>query len=150
MAGKRKRKQNPGRATHSQPAPSPGVRNAPSQSRPASGDDDALHLLDVRSEDEIDRMARSGGRTEWQEPTAPAAGDPLTEDELRGLDLLGRSSVRDGAIEGVSGMAGSGGDSPYVRPASSAGEDVPRGPRRNPPESDDAALANGGISDEEI
>lgn len=54
------------------------------------------------AEREIDEMAASGPKTKWQEPHMPAAGDPVTELERKGLDLLGRSSVRDGAISGVS------------------------------------------------
>jgi len=56
-----------------------------------------------RDEDEIDRMAREGGKTEWQERSAPAAGDPVSDDERRGLSILGENDPRgDGAIEGVS------------------------------------------------
>lgn len=51
---------------------------------------------------EIDAMATSGPKTKWQEPHMPAAGDPVTELEREGLNLLGQSSVRDGAISGVS------------------------------------------------
>jgi len=53
---------------------------------------------------EMDRMATSAPKSDWVEPTAPAAGDPVTEDERRGLDLLGHESERGGAIPGVSGM----------------------------------------------
>ena len=75
--------------------------------RKPSRDDDALvgrHDPDrFRQEDEIDRMAREGGKTEWQERTSPAAGDPVSEDERRGLNVLGLNDPRgDGAIEGVS------------------------------------------------
>ena len=51
---------------------------------------------------DIDAEALRGGRTSWQESTDPAAGDPITEEERRGQNLLGRSDVRDGAIWGTS------------------------------------------------
>lgn len=82
-----------------------------------------------REDREIDEMALRGPKSEWQEPTAPAAGDPVTEEELKGMDLLGRSSVRDGAIAGVG------------EPSAESGIDRPSGPesagpRVNPPLSD--------------
>ena len=46
--------------------------------------------------------APGGGRTGWQERTQPQASDAPTEDELRGLSILGGNDVRDGAISGVS------------------------------------------------
>ena len=46
--------------------------------------------------------APGGGRTEWQEATQSKASDAPTEDELRGLSVLGGNDVRDGAINGVS------------------------------------------------
>jgi hypothetical protein len=52
---------------------------------------------------EIDRMALDGERSAWQERTAPAAGDPVSDDERRALNLLGQSDPRgDGSINGVS------------------------------------------------
>src|SRR5205085_2174553 len=51
---------------------------------------------------EIDRMAREGGKSEWQERSAPAAGDPVTDAERKGLNLLGQSDPRgDGSLWGV-------------------------------------------------
>jgi len=77
-----------------------------------------------RQEDEIDRMALEGGKTEWQERSAPAAGDPVSDDERRGLNLLGLNDPRgDGAIEGVSDATDS---------AVAPGEPG----RRNPPETE--------------
>ncbi|MDF1504816.1 hypothetical protein [Roseisolibacter sp. H3M3-2] len=62
--------------------------------------DDRQRRDDAR---EIDRMAREGGKSEWQERSAPAAGDPVSDDEKRGLNILAQSDPRgDGAIEGVS------------------------------------------------
>jgi hypothetical protein len=51
---------------------------------------------------EIDHLAMRGPKSVWQESSEPAAGDPPTREELAGIDLLGRNSVRGGAIEGVS------------------------------------------------
>lgn len=52
---------------------------------------------------EIDRLAREGEKSQWQPSTAPAAGDPLTDDERRGLNVLGQNDPRgNGAINGVS------------------------------------------------
>ncbi len=57
----------------------------------------------LRDEDEIDRMAREGGKSQWVGSTDPAAGDPVSDDERRGLNVLGQNDPRgDGAIEGVS------------------------------------------------
>lgn len=79
---------------------------------------------------DIDRMAMEGEKSEWQERSAPAAGDPVSEDELRGLSLLGGSSIRDDAIPGVSDPVRDGSGGPHERP----GEAVGSGPeRRNPP-----------------
>ena len=48
-------------------------------------------------------MARSGGKTEWQERTAPDAGEPVSDDERRGLNMLAQSDPRgDGSIAGTS------------------------------------------------
>lgn len=80
----------------------------------------------VREENEIDEMALHGPKSKWQEADAPAAGDPVSDEEKRGMDLLGRASVRGGAIAGVGeASAESGIDRP------SAAE--PEGPRTNPP-----------------
>ena len=53
---------------------------------------------------EIDRAARAtgAGKSEWQERTAPAPGDPVSDDERKGLNVLGQSDPRgDGSIRGV-------------------------------------------------
>ena len=59
--------------------------------------DDDRHSSTERfkEENEIDRMALEGPKTEWQERSAPAAGDPVSDDEKRGLNLLGRSAESD-------------------------------------------------------
>jgi hypothetical protein len=94
------------------------------------------------AEREIDREALREPRSDWQERSEPAAGERMTPAELRGMDLLGRASVRNGAIEGVS------------EPSAESGVDRPPSPvdvsrrsaqRTNPPLSDDA-LGDGGIS----
>lgn len=94
-----------------------------------------------REDRAIDEMALHGKKSEWQEPSAPAAGDPVTEEELRGMDLLGRSSVRDGAIPGVSEASA---ESGIDRPSSVESA----GPRVNPPLSDDtgATGSTGGVA----
>ena len=82
-----------------------------------------------RDEDEIDRLAREGGKTEWQERSAPAAGDPVSDDERRGLNIIAQSDPRgDGAINGVSDA--NGGDVGATPPVQAPRE----GERRNPPQ----------------
>ncbi len=91
---------------------------------------------------EMDREALREPKSDWQERSESTAGEQMTPAELRGMDLLGRSSVRDGALEGVS------------EPSAESGIDHPPSPadlsrrsahRTNPPLSDDA-LGDGGIS----
>jgi hypothetical protein len=56
-----------------------------------------------REEDDIDRMAREGPKSEWMERSEGAAGDPVSDEERRGLNVLGQSDPRgDGSISGVS------------------------------------------------
>ena len=57
----------------------------------------------------------------------------LSEEELKGMDLLGRESVRDGAIPGVSGIGGI----PDLPPDAY---------RRNPPELDNVNNMSGDVS----
>ena len=45
---------------------------------------------------------RETKKSEWMSESDSAAYDKPTTEELEGLNLLGRSSVRGGAIEGVS------------------------------------------------
>ena len=45
---------------------------------------------------------RETKKSEWMSESDSAAYDKLTTEELEGLNLLGRSSIRGGAIEGVS------------------------------------------------
>ena len=68
-----------------------------------------------------------GERTHGGESRADAG---LTEGEREGMDLLGRESVRDGAISGVSGL----------------GDEVRAGERRNPPQLDDVNNMAGDVS----
>ena len=51
--------------------------------------------------DPIDESVIHSRKSEWVEKNASAAGDEVTEDELKAFDLLGRSGVRDDAIAGV-------------------------------------------------
>ena len=96
----------------------------------------------ARTEREIDEEALSEPRSDWQERSEPAAGDQLTPAELRGMDLLGRASVRNGAIEGVSEPSA---ESGVDRPPSSVDVSRESARRTNPPLSDDA-LGDGGIN----
>ncbi|MFL5577047.1 MAG: hypothetical protein ACJ79S_13865 [Gemmatimonadaceae bacterium] len=98
---------------------------------------------------DVDRMAMSGEKTEWQERTAPAAGDPVSEEELEGLSILGGSDVREGAIPGVSDPIRDGSGGPQERPDPDAAiEGAGRGgvARRNPPLVEDSAFEDGGVS----
>ena len=79
---------------------------------------------------EIDRLALESPKSDWVDRSDPAAGDPLTEDEKRGIDLLGHGSERNDAIAGVSGLP----------------ENLPDGGRREPPQVDDAGMGDGGIT----
>lgn len=73
---------------------------------------------------EVDRLALDGTKSEWMDATdSPASALPDAE-ELRGIDLLGRRDVRDGAIEGVGGGSGLENETHSV------------GRRRNPPQVD--------------
>jgi hypothetical protein len=92
---------------------------------------------------DVDRDALAGPKSEWQEASAPAAGDPVSEDELRGLSLLGGSSVRGGALPGVSDPVRDGTGGPHERPGEAMGAG---GQRRNPPLVEDAGMGDGGIS----
>ncbi|HEX5436666.1 MAG TPA: hypothetical protein VFW98_05885 [Gemmatimonadaceae bacterium] len=88
--------------------------------------------------DPIDEEVIRSPKSDWVEPSARAAGDPVTEDELKAFDLLGRSEVRGGAIEGVSG------DDELTAPL--AGND-PGAVRKNPPLaelSDEIDMSGGG------
>jgi hypothetical protein len=101
-------------------------------------------MTDQKREDarEIDRMALDGSKTEWQERTAPAASDPVSDAERRGLNVLGQSDPRaDGALGGVSDA--NDGDVAAAAPIVVA----PGGaPRVNPPLVEDAGTGDGGIS----
>ena len=90
---------------------------------------------------EIDRMALEGGKSEWQERSAPAAGDPVSDEEKKGLNILAQSDPRgDGALEGVSDPKAD--DLPRTPPLDASGG----GGRRNPPLVEDAGTGDGGIS----
>ncbi|MGZ8492993.1 MAG: hypothetical protein ACXWZS_12400 [Gemmatirosa sp.] len=90
---------------------------------------------------EIDRMALEGEKSPWQERSAPAAGDPVSDDERRGLNILGQSDPRgDGSIAGASDAnAGDVGAAPTVE---ARADNV----RRNPPLVEDAGTDDGGLS----
>ena len=90
---------------------------------------------------EIDRLALDGTKSAWQEPSAPAASDPVSDDERRGLNVMGQSDPRgDGAINGVSDA--NAGDVHAAEPITArAGER-----RVSPPLVDDAGMGDGDIS----
>lgn len=90
---------------------------------------------------EIDRLALDGTKSVWQERTAPAASDPVSDDERRGLNVVGQSDPRgDGAISGASDP--NPGDvhasEPIIAPADEH--------RVSPPLVEDAGMGSGGIS----
>ena len=56
-----------------------------------------------RDEDEIDREALTSEKSEWVGRNDPAAGDPVSEDERRGLNQRGQRDPRgNDAIGGAS------------------------------------------------
>ena len=94
--------------------------------------------------DERDEAAMEGHKSKWQEANSPAAGDPATQDELNGLSLLGGSSLRGGALPGVSDPFRDGSGSPKERPD----EGIKRGGaggRKSPELVPDAGMGDGGI-----
>jgi hypothetical protein len=105
-------------------------------------DDEARTRAREIEDRQVDRAALRGPKSKWQERSEPAAGDSMSEAELRGVDLLGRASVRNGAIEGV-GEASA--ESGIDRPRSDEELSRRSAHRTNPPLSDDA-LGDGGIS----
>jgi hypothetical protein len=85
---------------------------------------------------DVDRAALSAEKSGWNESDAPAAGDPVSDEEKRGLSILGGSSIRDGAIGGVSDPVRDGTGGPPERPGEGVG---PGGAQRlNPPLTEDS------------
>ena len=77
--------------------------------------------------------SRPAWKSKWVESTAAAADDPISPEEMQGHNLLGNSSLRGGAISGVSDPVYDGHGAPGERP-----DDVRYdGPRQNPPELDE-------------
>ena len=100
-------------------------------------------MADQKRDDarEIDRMALDGTKTEWQERSAPAASDPVSDAERRGLNVMGQNDPRgDGSINGVSDP--NEGDVAAAGPLNAATGT----PRVNPPLVEDAGTGDGGIS----
>ena len=95
---------------------------------------------------DVDREAMAGPKSEWQEKSAPAAGAPVSGDELRGLSLLGGSSYRDDALPGVSDPIRDGSGGPQERPGAPVGQRAEGGKRTNPPLVEDAGQDDGGIT----
>jgi hypothetical protein len=79
-----------------------------------------------------DAESKHGWKSKWVESTAPAADDPMSAEEMQGHNLLGNSSVRGGAIAGVSDPVRDGHGAPGERP-----DDLESGFRVNPPQLDD-------------
>jgi hypothetical protein len=89
-----------------------------------------------------DTEMHAGRKSKWVEDDAPSAGDPISKDEMQGHNLLGNTSLRDGALPGVSEPARDGHGAPGERP-----EDVRwEGPRVNPPQLD-AVPGDGGTEE---
>ena len=90
-------------------------------------------------------MARQGQRGEGseREPRQTTAGTEreATDVEREGMDLLGRSSVRDDAIAGASDASARSDQRAEATGSAGAG----KGPRRNPPENPSAGMGEGGI-----
>jgi hypothetical protein len=82
------------------------------------------------------------GKSEWLTSRDRGAYEPVTDEERRGLRPLGQSSVRDGAISGVSDANGGADASLQQRPDDSMRG---RGDRRNPEQLDHAGTGDGGI-----
>ena len=89
-----------------------------------------------------ERQRNEDGRHAEPRQTTAGTEREATEVEREGMDLLGRSSVRDGAIDAVS--------EPSARADQrTEGMDIPgsgSGPRRNPPENPTAGMGDGGLS----
>lgn len=79
-----------------------------------------------------DPESRRGWKSQWVESTAPSADAPISAEEKQGHNLLGNSSLRGGAIPGVSDPARDGHGAPGERP-----DDIRVGRRTNPPELDE-------------
>ena len=60
--------------------------------------------------------ALHGRKSKWQESTSPRADDPVSPEEMQGHNLLGNSSLRNGAIPGVSDPARDGHGAPGEQP----------------------------------
>jgi hypothetical protein len=80
-----------------------------------------------------------GWKSKWVESTAPSADDPISPEEMQGHNLLGNSSLRGGAIAGVSDPVRDGHGAPGERP-----DDIHEGSRINPPELEDIP-GDGGV-----
>jgi len=88
-----------------------------------------------------DDETRGGDAGEPRDTTAGTERE-ATGVEREGMDLLGRSSVRDGAIAGVSDASARSDQRAEGTGTSGAGT----GPRRNPPENPAAAAPDGGLA----
>ena len=82
------------------------------------------------------------GKSEWLTSRDRGAYEPVTEEEMKGLRPLGESSVREGAINGVSDANRGADASLQQRPDDSMRG---RGDRRKPEQVEHAGTGDGGI-----
>lgn len=101
-------------------------------------------MADRRHRDEHDDNDRNR-KSEWLGSQDSAAYDPVTPVEQDGLSILGGSSIRDGAINGVSDPVRADSAGPRERPRE--GDDIAAGPRRNPPLVEHAGTGDGEVSE---
>jgi hypothetical protein len=112
------------------------AKDRDSEQQPPTGDPSLRYVAGGPSPlNDIDRAALNAPKSKWTEDDAPAAGDPVSDLEKRGLNLFGNSSVRDGALGGPSDARdGTGGPVDRTRDV-----DVPPGgPRVSPERLDNA------------
>jgi hypothetical protein len=94
--------------------------------------DDKLSKNPRGNDEEGTPESQRGWKSKWVESTAPAADDPVDAEEMQGHNLLGNSSLRGGAIPGVSDPVRDGHGAPGER-----ADDISPGPRVNPPALDE-------------
>jgi hypothetical protein len=92
----------------------------------------------------VDALLQPGAKSEWMERSAAAADDPVSDDEKRGLGILGGSSIRGDAIPGVSDPVRDGSAAPHERATSD--DALAARSRTNPPVTEHAGTGDGGIS----
>jgi hypothetical protein len=109
-----------------------GVRTAQKWMKGVEMRDEKLPNNPRGNDEEDTPESRRGWKSKWVESTAPRADDPVDAEEMQGHNLLGNSSLRGGAIPGVSDPARDGHGAPGER-----ADDIRPGPRVNPPALDE-------------